>query len=313
MASYLLAMTKPDGAWPLRSDLTQARTTLERLLEQGQSLREEAGEVVRIIRLPLLERLGKPEPAVWLKKKGRWIEDVTSVIKHIFAVEQPVRRFDWAGFPLEFRGPSFKPTKVEEEVEQVERARQVLDAKLDALRSIVAMVEPRRRVFLVHGRSAVRHDLARLLKAFGLEVLAWRDAAQAAGKGSTPTTLEVVKAGMATADAVVVLFTPDDIAYLREDLRKSREVETEQRRIGQPRMNVLFEAGMAMAIDQARVVLVEVGEVRPFTDIAGINLIRLTNAQDSRRDLAGGLADAKLEVRLDESPDAAWRTVGSFE
>src|SRR3954447_20795206 len=119
-----------------------------------------------------------------------------------------------------------------------------------------------RSVFLVHGRDAgARKALEALLKAFDLKVIPWRIAAAEAG-GGTPYTGDIVAAGMSKADAVVVLLTPDDVGYLRRPFRDARDSNDDLQPTGQARLNVIFEAGMAMAMNRQRVVIVEVGAVR---------------------------------------------------
>src|SRR5262249_34052631 len=78
---------------------------------------------------------------------------------------------------------------------------------------------------------------------------------------------------------------------------------------GQARLNVIFEAGMAMARDPKRVVLVEVGQVRKMSDIDGLNILQMSNDVGDRRDLAQRLRSAGLAVDIDREE---WRTVGDF-
>lgn len=166
-----------------------------------------------------------------------------------------------------------------------------------------------RRVFLVHGRdSGAREALTALLRAFDLKVINWRDASAHAG-GGTPYTGDVVAAGMELADAVVVLLTPDDIANVRPAFRLPGDGPHELEPTGQARLNVIFEAGMAVARDRDRVVLVEVGQVRKMSDIEGLNIIRLHNDVDRRKDLAQRLRSAGLAVDTDGEE---WRTAGDF-
>ena len=75
------------------------------------------------------------------------------------------------------------------------------------------------------------------------------------------------------------------------------------------RPNVLFEAGMAIGRDAERTVMVEVGEVRPFSDIAGRHAVRLNNDTKSRQALAQRLKTAGCEVDLTEID---WQTTGDF-
>jgi len=172
-----------------------------------------------------------------------------------------------------------------------------------------AMTGDRRNVFLVHGRdNAARTDMVALLRALDLRVVSWRDAAARAG-GGTPYTGDVVRAGMDLAAAVVVLLTPDDVGYVRPEFRQERDGPDDLRPTGQARLNVIFEAGMAMARDRDKVVIVEVGATRALSDTAGLNVVRLDDGIEARRDLAGRLRAAHLDVDTDREE---WRTVGTF-
>jgi len=167
----------------------------------------------------------------------------------------------------------------------------------------------RRRVFLVHGRDrSARTALVALLKAFGLEVIDWREASAHAG-GGTPYTGDIVAAGMDLADAVVVLLTPDDIACVRPVFREETDGPHELEPTGQARLNVVFEAGMAIARDRDRVVLVEVGQVRRMSDIDGLHIIRMHDSVERRKDLAQRLESAGLAVN---ASGEEWMTAGRF-
>lgn len=169
--------------------------------------------------------------------------------------------------------------------------------------------EGRRRVFLVHGRDhRAREALIALLEAFDLRVIQWRDAADYAG-GGAPYTGEIVKAGMEHADAVVVLLTPDDIGYVHPYFLKGTDGPHEREPTGQARLNVVFEAGMAMARAPKGVVFVEMGQVRKMSDVDGLNLIQLDNSLERRKDLSRRLQSVGLEVVTDTE---RWRTAGNF-
>jgi predicted nucleotide-binding protein len=166
-----------------------------------------------------------------------------------------------------------------------------------------------RKAFLLHGRDrAAREALTELLTAFGLEVVSWREAVAHAG-GGTPDTGDVVAAGLRLADAVVVLLTPDDVGYVRPSRREPRDDPRDLEPTGQARLNVVFEAGLATALARRRTVLVEVGAVRGMTDVAGVEIVRMDDTPERRRDLAARLRAAGLAVDLHGD---AWRTAGSF-
>lgn len=73
------------------------------------------------------------------------------------------------------------------------------------------------------------------------------------------------------AQAVVVLFTPDDKARLDPRLLQSYDGADEREFTGRARQNVLLEAGMALGIAQERTVMVRFGRPRRISDIEGVN------------------------------------------
>lgn len=169
---------------------------------------------------------------------------------------------------------------------------------------------PRRHVFVVRGRDTAAHDaLVALLLALDLKIVTWDDAARHAG-GGTPHTLDVVRAGIEISDAVVVLMTPDDLGQVKNDFYNAgRDDPREATPTGQARQNVVFEAGWAMALNQSKVILVRVGDVRPLSDIDGLNYVWLEDDISARRQLIGRLKSCELAV--DDTSDR-WRTAGTF-
>lgn len=169
--------------------------------------------------------------------------------------------------------------------------------------------DPRRLVFLVHGRDRrVKTALVELLTSFDLRILEWEEAAAETGKG-TPSTLEVVAAGMKLAHGVVVLFTPDDEARCKEQFLESNDQSFEKKLTGQARQNVIFEAGMALALNQDRTVLVRHGLVRDASDLHGINYVPIDDTEDRRLALGQRLRTARFAVNLDHN---RWRRAGQF-
>jgi predicted nucleotide-binding protein len=111
------------------------------------------------------------------------------------------------------------------------------------------------------------------------------------------------------AQAVVVLMTGDDEGRLRTNLRQVREPEHEVELTRQARLNVVFEAGMAIGRDADRTVLVEMGTLRPFSDIGGRHVVRLDNSTQRRQDLASRLGTAGCAVNLSGTD---WHTAGDL-
>ena len=167
-----------------------------------------------------------------------------------------------------------------------------------------------REVFVVHGRNeAARDAMFQFLRAVGLDPLEWSEARQRTREGS-PYIGDILNVAFRDAHAVIVLLTPDDEARLREPLHSDNEPPHEVVLMGQARPNVLFEAGMAMGRDPNHTILVELGRLRPFSDIAGRHVLRLDNSSERRHDLALRLESAGCPVRMTGTD---WYSVGDFE
>jgi predicted nucleotide-binding protein len=165
-------------------------------------------------------------------------------------------------------------------------------------------------VFVVHGRDEKqRKSLFAFLRAIGLKPIEWRKAIEYSGSG-TPYVGEILDAAFQKATAVVVLLTPDDEARLKPSLLKSTDPAYERDLTGQPRPNVLFEAGMAFGTHSDRTVLVQVGSMRPFSDVAGRHAVRLDNSPERRQELITKLRNCGCDV--DESSGSDWVNEGDF-
>ncbi len=167
----------------------------------------------------------------------------------------------------------------------------------------------RRAVFVIHGRNeAARDAIFDFLRSLGLLPIEWSQAVLATGRPS-PYVGDILNAAFRRAQAVLVLMTPDDEAQLRTPYRRPGDPQHETELTPQARPNVLFEAGMAMAWDENRTVLVELGRCRPFSDIGGRHVLRLDNSTERRQDLAQRLATAGLEV---DTTGTDWHSRGSL-
>jgi hypothetical protein len=130
------------------------------------------------------------------------------------------------------------------------------------------------------------------LRALGLAPIEWEQAVAETGMGS-PHNLDAVRAAMDVAQAVVVISTAEDQAGLLPDLASD---DDEVLLRGQPRQNVLLEAGFAMGIDRAKTILVELGPIRTASDFEGLNAVRLTNSAATRGALRSRLKSAGCDV-----------------
>jgi len=155
------------------------------------------------------------------------------------------------------------------------------------------------KVMVVHGRDDnARRAMFDFLRVLGLVPLEWSELVAATGSAA-PYVGQVLKKAFETAKAVVVLFTPDDEGWLKEEFRQSDDALEEAQPTPQARANVLFEAGMALGVHPDRTVLVELGKLRPFSDIYGRHVIRLNGTNGPFQEIARRLRTAGCAV--DES------------
>ena len=163
-------------------------------------------------------------------------------------------------------------------------------------------------LFVVHGRdNQLNEDMFAFLRAIGLNPLEWTQAVRAA-KGPNPNVTSIVKGALQRVQGVIVLFSPDEEARLKAKLRGPKDEKSLQ---NQARPNVIFEAGIALGAHHEKTLLVEVGDVRKISDIAGMHILQLNNSATSRKELAQRLRD-KLKFKVDTSGDS-WLKVGNFD
>lgn len=165
------------------------------------------------------------------------------------------------------------------------------------------------KVFLIHGRNGVlRKSMVEFLRSIGLKPIEWAEAIKMTGKTS-PYIGEILDAAFGHAQAVVALLTPDDEARLMPQFCVNCDPEFEKNLTPQARPNVLFETGMAFGRSQDRTIIVEIGHLRPFSDIAGRHVIRLNDTPEKRLELISRLKLAGCTVNID---GADWLNEGCF-
>ena len=166
-----------------------------------------------------------------------------------------------------------------------------------------------RNVFVVHGRDDnARRAMFEFLRSIDLKPIEWSNAVALTDKPN-PYVGEILDAAFTEAAAIVVLLTPDDEARLRRPFVQPNDPPHEKQITPQARANVLFEAGMAMGRCQDRTILVELGTLRPFSDIGGRHVIRLDDSIAKRQELANRLQAAGCPVDL---AGTDWHTTGDF-
>jgi len=167
-----------------------------------------------------------------------------------------------------------------------------------------------RNVFVIHGRNQPARDaMFTFLRAVGLNPIEWDEAVKMTGKAS-PYVGEILDSAFSNAQAVVAVLTGDDIAHLRPDLQHDDDPEHEKNPTPQARQNVLFEAGMAFGRHPERTIMVELGTLRPFSDVAGRHTVRFRDTPQSRSQLRERLKTAHSAIK---ESGTDWMTAGDFD
>ena len=177
-------------------------------------------------------------------------------------------------------------------------------------RGKVNTVENRREVFVVHGRNAkVRDALFTFLRSIDLRPIEWSELVESTGEGA-PYIGELLDAAFSKAQAIVVLMNPEEIVCLHPEFQSPKDLASDIDFNLQARPNVIFEAGMAMGRSPDRTIVVELGPVRPFSDLAGRHVIRFDGSTERRQELANRLRHAGCPVNIGGTD---WHTAGNFE
>jgi len=208
--------------------------------------------------------------------------------------------------------PKFEEILVEDINSYFERIKIIEAILLDSNKTHIErrgsiMQNKQRNVFVVHGRNAkIKKALFAFLRSINLNPLEWESAVGMTGKG-VPTTLEVIETGMRNSGGTIILFTGDDLAKLKEELW---DIDEHYDFELQPRQNVLFEAGMAMALYPQNTVIVRVGKLREISDLAGINYVNLSNNPEKRNALITRLKTIGLDINTTGND---WLSAGDFD
>jgi hypothetical protein len=130
-------------------------------------------------------------------------------------------------------------------------------------------------VAVVYGRDLQAKDaIETLLRDLGLTPLSF-DEAMLRTEGDLPNTKDAVNKLFAGVKALIVIFTPDDLAVTHPLLARGSSNSADSRYSGQPRQNVLIETGMAIAHLPDRTVFARIGEVRQASNLAGVTIVDL--------------------------------------
>lgn len=164
-------------------------------------------------------------------------------------------------------------------------------------------------VFVIHGRNhKIREAMFTFLHSLGLHPLEWEEIVSLTGETS-PYIGDVLDKGFEVSQAAIALLTPDDESHLKQQFWNENEDPWEKELTAQPRQNVTFEAGMAMGKFPKQTILIEFGKLRPFSDVVGRHVIRMSNSKKNRNTLATRLDNAGCDVSKNGN---RWLDVGDF-
>src|SRR5437763_1355224 len=126
--------------------------------------------------------------------------------------------------------------------------------------------------------------LAAIRKKTGLSVAAvYARIQQAATSEFLPRNLAAIKVAADEGVAINRYAKPEELAQLRPDLLTKLAAPYERNLTGQARPNVLFECGMAFSSHPDRTVMIQIGQVRPFSDTYGRHIVNMTSGDPSKR------------------------------
>jgi hypothetical protein len=166
-------------------------------------------------------------------------------------------------------------------------------------------------VFVIHGRNAsIAKGVEEFLQSIGLTPRSFEQAAQevAATNGGSPYIGDVVHYALDNAAGILGVITPDEIGYLKPQFAEPGEADANP--LGLARPNVPYEIGAALAINKEKVLLVEFGKCRGFSDIQGRHIVRMSSDTPKNRKLLMERLQAILPGRVDPTGD--WTTAGDL-
>ncbi len=165
----------------------------------------------------------------------------------------------------------------------------------------------RNKVFIIYGRNKKKREaLFTLLRSVSLQPMEWEEIVSLTNNAA-PYVGEVLDKGLEVAQAIVVLFTGDDLAKINPDFLLPNE-DTEEL-TPQPRPNVILEAGMALAKAPTRTIIVQVGTIRGISDLLGRHIIYWNNDATTRQALLNRLENCGCSINRKGTD---WLLVGDF-
>jgi len=178
----------------------------------------------------------------------------------------------------------------------------------------------KRTVYVVYGKNTTTkiNSIQDFLQKEGLTVfhreniieLAWKAIPVFVGGepiAATPFVGDMLMVAFKYAQAVIVLLTGEEMVRLCKELQREDDDEFEGLFCPQPTQEQIFEAGYAFGTSPRRTILVQIGDVRPFSDIAGRHVLHFTGTDEDYNLLRTHLILAGCVIRADSKA-----SIGSF-
>lgn len=138
----------------------------------------------------------------------------------------------------------------------------------------------RRTVYVVYGKETEEiREIRDFLRKRGLRLLRKEDGVKPNGE-VTPFIGDAINNAFELAQAVIVLLTEDEKVQLCKDFQDADDEEFEKIFYAQPTQEQIFEAGYAFGASPKRTILVQIGQVRPFSDIVGRYVLHFTGTEE---------------------------------
>jgi len=166
------------------------------------------------------------------------------------------------------------------------------------------------QAFVVHGHDITAYkEVVAFLNELGINVVEFHVAG-----GTADNVLEKVTEGIRDANLIIVLFTPDEHATFHDSLtgtlRQSKLGTNEPLAGWQPRPNVMFEAGISLAVARPKTLILKSGPIRRISDLDGFWDIELD--KDDAKDTLYAVLSAKLAKQGISLPQRPRTTLGPF-
>lgn len=173
-----------------------------------------------------------------------------------------------------------------------------------------AQPDKRKKVYVIYGRDAAMRDaMYEFLCALSLQPIE-EEVARSLTKEPSPFIGHIIDAAFEHAQAIIVIWSGEDRVRLREKFWNEHDRSNEKTFQLQPGQDQIFQAGYAFGKVPERTILVQIGNVKLFSDIEGRHIANFTGTIPERHALKNQLKE--LGCELDDS-GIAWLSAGNFQ